>query len=184
MSCAGCSFLITIGAQVIIVADQAFVSTSSEVTFETRIAAHTFMATHYFSLRGRAYTHSCDTRTHTISRSLLEIFGDTVPCCFFFSFSAPTAVCVVLLFLLLFSCFLLVLPHGSVTEKVIIFCFAPFTCGSRSCSNNTFFSPSRVLPTRARSQRKFSPLFPIRDGAFALFLAAPQLSRQNRKTNQ
>lgn len=131
MSCAGCSLLITVGAQVVVVADQTFVTTSSEVAFKTRIAAHTFMATHYFSLRGRAYTHNCDNRTHTLSRSVRAIFGDTVLCCFFFSFAAPTTM------------FLLLFPaagpprDGDLVchpKKVIIFRFAPFTCGSRSCS--------------------------------------------------
>lgn len=29
------------------------------------------MTTHYFSLRGRAYTHNCDQRTHTLSNTVV-----------------------------------------------------------------------------------------------------------------
>lgn len=143
VSCAGCSFLITVGAQVIVVADQTFVTSSSKVAFKTRIAAHTFMATHYFSLRGRVYTHNCDKRTHTLPQCT-ENMGTL--CCFFFFFSAPTTLCS--MFLLLF---LLLVLFTMVSPKRWLFsALNPFTCGSLSCSVNflnyeTFFPPMRNI---------------------------------------
>lgn len=178
MSCAGCSLLITVGAQVVVVADQTFVTTSSEVAFKTRIAAHTFMATHYFSLRGRAYTHNCDNRTHTLSRSVRAIFGDTVLCV---ASSFPS--------LLQQRCSYYFFPaagpprDGDLVchpKKVIIFRFAPFTCGSRSCSAKF----SSLISRSSHPCETFHHYFRVGAFAFFIFSLLPRLSRQNRKTNE
>lgn len=167
MSCAGCSLLITVGAQVVVVADQTFVTTSSEVAFKTRIAAHTFMATHYFSLRGRAYTHNCDNRTHTLSpRSVRAIFGDTVLCV---ASSFPSLLqqrCSYYFFLLLV---LLATVIWCVTPKGDYFPPCTFHLRFTLLLGQIFFTNLAFFPP----VRDFSPLFSSWGLCLLYFLAAP-----------
>uniref|UniRef100_A0A2M4DA96 Putative secreted protein n=1 Tax=Anopheles darlingi TaxID=43151 RepID=A0A2M4DA96_ANODA len=49
---AGCggALLIAVRAQIIVIADQTLVPSTTEVAFQAGITAHSFMATHYFPL--------------------------------------------------------------------------------------------------------------------------------------
>lgn len=177
MSCTGCSFLITVGAQVIVVADQALVTSSSKVAFKTRIAAHTFMATHYFSLRGRAYTHNCDKRTHTIpcteNTGTLCCVASSFPfllqqhskvCSYYFFFPAAGPV------------------HDGVTQKVIILLhLSPAVHGlARSINSTTriFSHPCEILT------RIFTTIFDTRCGLCLYFLGTLPTKSKNERTNE
>lgn len=88
----------------------------------------------------------------------------------------------------LITFFLLLLTVWCVTQKVIIFRFAPFTCGSRSCSVN-FLHCLAFFPPVARY---FSVIFhhyfcDSRWGLCLYFLAAPPTfptKSKNERTNE
>lgn len=163
MSCAGGSLFITVGAKIVIVADQTFVTASTKVAFQTRITADTFMATHYFSLRGRVQilSHSCVAHAHTQARYLGTLFRMLLLLLVF-----PPVYCV------WSSCFFPAGPpaHGQcVTQQIQ----RPLT--------QTLLGSFHLLPTNAARYWclpvwdpgvNFSTLFTLHSGAFILRLSA------------
>lgn len=176
VSCAGCSFLITVGAQVIVVADQTFVTSSSKVAFKTRIAAYTFMATHYFSLRGRVYTHNCDKRTHTLPQCT-ENMGTL--CCFFFFFSAPTTLCS--MFLLLF---LLLVLFTMVSPKRWLFSALNLSPAVHCLARSIFLTMRRFSHPCEILTRIFTTIFDTRCGLCLYFLGTLLTKSENEQTNE